>query len=280
MGRAIARFRLNSLLRHLVLLALSAAFVLPFLWMIATSLKPNKQILAFPPVWIPDPIQWSNYSKALDSVPFFRYAGNTATICALTIVGALLSNSIVAYGFSCIRWKGRDPLFVLVLASLMLPYQVTMIPLFILFSKIHWTNTYLPLTVPAFFGNAFYIFLLRQFFRGIPQDYLDAARMEGAREFQIFYQIVLPLARPVLITVALFQFLFAWNDFLGPLLYLNDERKYTLSLGLANMQSALGLSQFGQIMAVATMTVVPVLVAFIVAQRFFIQGIATSGLKG
>jgi multiple sugar transport system permease protein len=280
MGSASARFLVKSIFRHLVLLTLSAAFILPFLWMVATSLKANKQILAFPPVWIPDPLQWSNYTDALDSVPFFRYAGNTATICAFTIIGALISNSIVAYGFACIRWKGRDAIFVLVLASLMLPYQVTMIPLFILFSRIHWTNTYLPLIVPAFFGNTFYIFLLRQFFRGIPQDYLDAARMEGAREFQIFYQIVLPLARPVLITVALFQFLFAWNDFLGPLLYLNDERKYTLSLGLANMQSALGLSQFGQIMAVATLTVVPVLAAFIVAQRFFIQGIATSGLKG
>ena len=155
-----------------------------------------------------------------------------------------------------------------------------MIPLFILFSKIHWVNTFLPLTVPAFLGNAFYIFLLRQFFRNIPRDYTDAAKLEGATELQILTQIVIPLARPALITVALFQFLFSWNDFLAPLLYLNDASKFTLSLGLANMQSSLGLSQFGQIMAVATMTVVPVLVVFAVAQRFFIQGIATAGLKG
>jgi multiple sugar transport system permease protein len=197
-----------------------------------------------------------------------------------TIAGALISNTIVAYGFSRVEWRGRDAVFVVVLASLMLPYQVTMIPLFILFSKIGWTNTFLPLTVPSFFGNAFYIFLLRQFFRGIPRDYTEAAKLEGATELQILWQIIVPLARPALITVALFQFLFAWNDFLGPLLYLNDDTKFTLSLGLANMQSALGLSQFGQIMAVATMTVVPVLLVFIAAQRFFIQGIATSGLKG
>ena len=273
-------FRLSTAIRHVILLVFSAAFILPFLWMIGTSLKSNKQILAYPPVWIPDPIQWSNYADALDSVPFFRYAGNTATICFFTITGALISNVIVAYGFSCLQWKGRDTIFVLVLASLMLPYQVTMIPLFILFSKLHWTNTFLPLTVPAFFGNAFYIFLIRQFFRGIPGDYLDAALLEGASELRILAQIIVPLARPVLITVGLFQFLFSWNDFLAPLLYLNDESKYTLSLGLANMQSVLGLSQFGQIMAVATMTVAPVLIAFIVAQRFFIQGIATAGLKG
>jgi ABC-type glycerol-3-phosphate transport system permease component len=264
----------------LVLILCGAAFILPFLWMIGTSLKTNEQVLAFPPTWIPSPLQWSNYPDALDSVPFMNYAANTALISFATIIGALISNTLVAYGFAIVEWRGRDTLFIAVLATLMLPYQVTMIPLFILFSKIHWTNTFLPLIVPAFFGHAFYIFLLRQFFRGIPRDYTDAARLEGASEMQILWQIIVPLAKPVMITVALFQFLFSWNDFLGPLIYLNDESKFTLSLGLANMQSALGLSQFGQIMAVATLTVVPVLIIFIAAQRFFIEGIATSGLKG
>ena len=270
----------GSLGRHAVLILCALAFLLPFVWMLGTSLKTNSQVLAFPPTWVPNPIQWSNYSDALDRVPVLTYAGNTAIICIATIIGALISNTLVAYGFARLEWKGRDALFIVVLATLMLPYQVTMIPLFILFSKIHWVNTFLPLTVPAFLGNAFYIFLLRQFFRNIPRDYTDAAKLEGATELQILTQIVIPLARPALITVALFQFLFSWNDFLAPLLYLNDASKFTLSLGLANMQSSLGLSQFGQIMAVATMTVVPVLIVFAVAQRFFIQGIATAGLKG
>jgi multiple sugar transport system permease protein len=271
---------LGAIGRHAVLVLCSAAFVLPFFWMVGTSLKTNEQVLAFPPTWIPHPLQWSNYPNALDSVPFLQYATNTTVISLSTIIGALISNTLVAYGFAVVEWRGRDTLFIVVLATLMLPYQVTMIPLFILFSKIHWTNTFLPLIVPAFFGNAFYIFLLRQFFRGIPRDYTDAARLEGASELQILRQVVAPLAKPVLITVALFQFLFSWNDFLGPLLYLNDQSKFTLSLGLATMQSTLGLSQFGQIMAVATLTVLPVLIVFIAAQRFFIQGIATSGLKG
>lgn len=270
----------GSALRHALLIVLSAAFILPFLWMISTSLKSNEQIVAWPPTWIPNPIQWTNYADALEDVPFLRYTWNTAVISVLTIAGSLISNTLVAYGFSRLEWPGRDVVFVGVLASMMLPFQVTMIPLFIVFSKLGWTNSILPLTVPYFFGQAFYIFLLRQFFNGIPRDYTDAARLEGASELQILRQIIVPLARPVLITVALFQFLFSWRDFLGPLLYLNDEAKWTLSLGLANMQSALGLSQFGQIMAVATMIVVPVLLAFLIAQRFFIQGIATSGIKG
>jgi multiple sugar transport system permease protein len=270
----------TAVARHLILILCGLAFLLPFFWMVSTSLKENEQVLAFPPTWIPSPVAWSNYADALDSVPFLRYATNTTVITVSTIVGALISNTIVAYGFAQLEWKGRDALFIVVLATMMLPYQVTMIPLFIIFSDIGWTNTFLPLIVPEFFGNAFYIFLLRQFFRGIPRDYSDAARLEGASEFKILYQIIVPLAKPALISVALFQFLFSWNDFLAPLLYLNDQSKYTLSLGLANMQSSLGLSQFGQIMAVATMTVLPVIIIFAVAQRFFIQGISMSGIKG
>ena len=263
-----------------MLLALAAAFILPFLWMLGTSVKTNQQILSYPPEWIPDPVRWRNYADALDAVPLLRYARNTAIISVSTIVGALLSNTLVAYGFSRVEWRGRDAVFIAVLASLMLPYQVTMIPLFLVFARLEWTNTFLPLIVPAFCGNAFFIFLLRQFFLRIPRDYTDAARVEGATELQILRQIIVPLAKPALISVALFQFLFSWNDFLGPLLYLTDERLHTLSLGLANMQSSLGLSQFGQIMAAATMVVAPVLLAFIVAQRYFVEGIATSGLKG
>jgi len=269
-----------SLLRHTLLIAIGTAFILPFLWMIATSLKTNQQAISYPPEWIPNPLHWRNYPDALDAAPLLRYAWNTTRICLIAVVGAVLSNALIAYGFSRIDWKGRDIVFVVVLATLMLPFQVTMIPLFLIFAHIDWTNTYLPLTVPAYAGNAFFIFLLRQFFLRIPRDYSDAARLEGANDLRILWDIIVPLSRPALITVALFQFLGSWNDFLGPLLYLNDERKFTLALGLANMQSTYGLSQYGQIMAAATMTVAPVVVASFLAQRYFIQGIATSGLKG
>jgi len=269
-----------SLLRHALLITIGAAFILPFIWMLGTSLKTNQQAISYPPEWLPHPIHWRNYPDALDAAPLLRYAWNTTRICLIAIVGAVFSNALIAYGFSRVEWKGRDAVFVIVLATLMLPFQVTMIPLFLIFARIDWTNTYLPLTVPAYLGNAFFIFLLRQFFIRIPRDYSDAARLEGATELRILWDIIVPLARPALITVALFQFLGSWNDFLGPLLYLNDERKFTLALGLANMQSTYGLSQYGQIMAAATMTVAPVVIAYFLAQRYFIQGIATSGLKG
>lgn len=266
--------------RHAALLVCAFAFVLPFAWMLVTSIKTNQQILRYPPEWIPAPVRWENYADAMAAAPLLRYAANTTLICVLTVIGALLSNTVVAYGFSRLDWRGRDALFVVVLASLMLPFQVTMVPLFLLFSRIGWVNTYLPLIVPAFFGNAFYVFLLRQFFLGIPRDFTDAARLEGASELQILRDVVLPLARPALVSVALFQFLFSWNDYLGPLIFLNEQTKFTLALGLANMQSALGLSQFGLIMAAATLIVLPVLVIFAIAQRYFIEGIAASGLKG
>ena len=267
-------------IRHAVLIVVAAAFLLPFIWMLGTSLKTNQQAIAYPPQWLPNPLHWRNYPDALDAAPILRYAANSARICLITIFGAIISNCLIAYGFARLEWKGRDAIFILVLATLMLPFQVTMIPLFLIFARIDWTNSILPLTVPAYFGNAFFIFLLRQFFLRIPRDYSDAARLEGAPELRILWDIIVPLSRPAIITVALFQFLASWNDFLGPLLYLNDERKFTLSLGLANMSSTYGLSQYGQIMAAATMTVGPVVVAFFLAQRYFIQGIATSGLKG
>lgn len=270
----------GSAARHAVLLACSAVFVLPFVWMVVTSLKSNQQVLVYPPEWIPSPVRWRNYLDAFEAAPLLRYAWNTTVICVTSVVGVVVSSTVVAYGFSRLEWRGRDALFVVVLASLMLPFQVTLIPLFIIFSRLDWTNTYLPLTVPAFFGNAFYIFLLRQFFLRIPRDYSDAARVEGANELQILWQIIVPLARPAMITVALFQFLFAWNDFLGPLIYISEESRFTLALGLATMRSNLGLSEFGQIMAAATMIVAPVLLIFAVAQRYFIEGIAASGVKG
>jgi multiple sugar transport system permease protein len=259
--------------RHVVLFLLGLAFMAPFLWLISTSLKTNDQIVQAEPAWIPRPATLQNYLNAFNTVPLLEYSKNTLIVTLFSVFGALCSNTLVAYGFSRLQWRSREFFFILTLATLMLPFQVTMVPLFIMFSRLHWTNTYLPLIVPCFFGNAFYIFLLRQFFLGIPRELSEAARMEGASELQILWHIILPLAKPALFTVALFQFLFSWNDFLGPLIYLNDQSKFTLALGLANMQSAIGLSDFGMIMAAAVVTVAPVIFLFIFAQRYFIEGI-------
>ena len=267
---------LQDMVRHVVLILLGILFVTPFLWLLSTSLKTNDQIVQASPAWIPQPVTLENYANAFGTVPLLQYGKNTLIVTIFSVLGALCSNTLVAYGFSRIQWRGREIFFVVTLATLMLPFQVTMVPLFIMFSRLHWTNTFLPLIIPSFFGNAFYIFLLRQFFLGIPRELSEAARIEGASELQILWHIILPLARPALFTVALFQFLFSWNDFLGPLIYLNDQSKFTLALGLANMQSAIGLSDFGMIMAAAAVTVAPVILLFIFTQRYFIEGIIGS----
>ena len=266
-------YRLQELVRHSALILLGILFVMPFLWLLSTSLKTNDQIVQATPTWIPHPITLKNYVNAFNTVPLLQYGENTLIITVFSVMGALCSNTLVAYGFSRMQWRFRELFFVITLATLMLPFQVTMIPLFIMFSRLHWTDTFLPLIIPCFFGNAFYIFLLRQFFLGIPRELSEAARIEGASELQILWHVILPLARPALFTVALFQFLFSWNDFLGPLIYLNDQSKFTLALGLANMQSAIGLSDFGMMMAAAAVTVAPVVLLFIFTQRYFIQGI-------
>jgi multiple sugar transport system permease protein len=273
---AFKPYRWHDLVRHGALIFLGILFVTPFLWLLSTSLKTNDQIVQSSPAWIPKPATLQNYANAFGTAPLLEYGKNTLIVTVFSVLGALCSNTLVAYGFSRIRWRGREFLFVVTLATLMLPFQVTMVPLFIMFSRLHWTNTFLPLIVPCFFGNAFYIFLLRQFFLGIPRELSEAARIEGASELQIIWHIILPLARPALFTVALFQFLFSWNDFLGPLIYLNDQSKFTLALGLANMQSAIGLSDFGMIMAAAAVTVAPVILLFIFTQRYFIEGIIRS----
>src|ERR1700751_252004 len=248
---AAVKDRLQHTTRYIVLIGAAILFLVPFLWLISTSLKTNDQIVQGSTSWIPRPLTLQNYANAFTSVPLFEYAKNTLVIAVFSVIGALFSNTLVAYGFSRLEWRSRELFFLVTLATLMLPFQVTMVPLFIMFSRLRWTNTFLPLIVPCFFGNAFYIFLLRHF----------------------FWHFILPLARPALFTVALFQFLFSWNDFLGPLIYLNDQSKFTLALGLANMQSAIGLSDFGTIMAAAAVTVAPVMLLFIFTQRYFIEGI-------
>jgi len=269
----------KALVAHGVLIALSAVFLLPLVWLVTSSLKTDEQILKFPPEWIPRPLTFANYPKGLAFIPFGRYLLNTTIICLFTVTGTLLSCSLVAYGLARIRWRGRNALFYIILSTMMLPFQVTMVPIFVMFARLGWVDTFLPLIVPHFFGSAFYIFLMRQFFLTIPYELSEAARIDGCGEWDIYRRVVLPLSKPVLATVGLFSFLGAWNDYLGPLIYLSDEHKYTLSLGLASFSSQYG-SYPGMLMAVTTVITVPIVVLFFFAQRTFIQGISLTGIKG
>jgi len=270
-------------LKHGVLWVLSAFFLLPWVWMVTTSLKTPEQVFRIPIEWIPNPVFAQNYPDAFfgdPNQPLLLYMRNTLIIAVFSILGAVLSNTMIAYGFACIRWPGRDQIFLIVLATLMLPFQVRMIPLYLVFSWLGWINTYLPLIVPTFFGSAFFIFLLRQFFRTLPPELFDAAHIDGATDLGILWRVVLPLVKPAIAVVALFEFINSWNDFLGPLLYLNEKLKYPIALGLRNMQNAYGISDFGRIMAASTVTVLPIVVLFFFAQRTFIQGVTFTGLKG
>ncbi|GIV77362.1 MAG: sugar ABC transporter permease [Litorilinea sp.] len=272
---------LNQTVAYAVLIGAAIAFLLPLAWMISTSLKPKEQIFTYPLIWIPDPPQWANYPKALNnpSFKFLLFLKNSLIYAGLSTVGIVISCSFVAYAFARLRWWGRDFWFVVTLSTMMIPYPVTLIPLFLVFKQLGWVGTFKPLIVPNFLGTAFFIFLLRQFFLTIPLDLSDAARIDGASELGIFTRIVLPLSKPALTTVALFTFLFTWNDFLGPLIYLTDGSKYTLAVGLAAFRGQYR-TQWDLMMAAATVVTLPVVILFFFAQRQFIQGITLTGMKG
>jgi len=223
--------------------------------------------------------QWGNYLRALTRFPFHRYAMNTLFISVLVVIGTILSCCVPAYGFSRLQWRGRDAMFVFVLATLMIPGSVVLLPQFILFRKLGWIGTFAPLIVPHFFGNAFDIFLFRQFFMTIPRELSDAGRVDGASELRILFQMIMPLSKPVIATVALMTFMYCWLDFLGPLVYITDERMYTLALGLEQFLGRHG-SDWSGLMSAATATVAPVIVLFLLIQRLFVQGIALTGMKG
>ena len=270
---------LQACLGYALATLVALLFLIPLFWMISSSLKPNYQVLAYPPRWLPSPIQWANYREALTYVPFGRYALNTLVIATLTIVGHLLSCSLVAYGFARLRAPGKNALFVVLLATMMLPYPVTMIPIYVGFKTLGWVNTFLPLVVPAFFGAPFYIFLLRQFFLTLPTELEDAARADGASTLQIIWHVILPISKPALATVAIFTFQAAWNDFLPPLIYLHDQSRYTVSLGLSFFRSSYDI-RWAYLMAASLVTMLPVIIIFFFAQRLFIEGIALTGMKG
>lgn len=277
----------NVWLVHVVLIALSAIFVIPLVWMISTSLKTIGQTTALPPVWIPHPVIWKNYydsimygSETLGYIPFLIYGRNTLLISLLAVAGTVCSNSLVAYAFARMKWPGRDLFFAVTLAVLMVPFPVIMVPIYGMFRNLGWIGTFRPLWIPSWFGSAFSIFLLRQFFRTIPQELSEAARIDGCSEWGIFRRVILPLSKPALSVVALFTFNGAWNDFLGPLIYLLDQKTFTLSLGLQFYQSQHGGTQWNLLMAASLVVVTPVILLFFFAQKQFIQGIAVTGLKG
>ncbi|MEK3827683.1 ABC transporter permease subunit [Paenibacillus sp. FSL K6-1558] len=275
----IAIKRINRALAYVCLIVASAFFITPFIWLLSTSLKPLTQIFTFPPEWIPQPILWSNYSRAVEYIPFWTYLKNTAIITIASTLGVIISCPLVAYSFAKLEYRGRGLLFFVTLAVMMIPGQVTMIPLFLLFTKLGWVGTALPLIVPQFFGVPIYIFLLRQFFMGLPDALREAARLDGASEFRIYLQIMFPLAKSAVLAVALFQFMGSWTDFMGPLLYLTNEPSYTVSLGLQQFQSQKG-SEWGLLMAVSTLMTLPIIVLFFFLQKTFISGITFSGIKG
>ncbi len=272
---------LPRVLLYTLVILLSIVFALPFIWMVSTSLKDDPQTFRVPPIWLPNPMRFANYPEALTKYPFGQYFVNTLWYAIPSTVGAVFSSAIVAYGFSRIRWRGRNLIFFVCLTTIMIPFQVRFIPLYIIFKNLHWLNSYKPLIVPAFFGNVYFIFLLRQFFMSIPHELSEAAKIDGASEWSILTRIILPLAKPALAVVGLFQFIGAWNDYLGPLIYLNRTSLFPISLGLANFNSAFAESlQWPYTMAASTVTILPIVILFFVAQRTFVEGVTVTGIKG
>ncbi|AFZ65653.1 carbohydrate ABC transporter permease [Deinococcus peraridilitoris] len=263
-----------------LLCAISAAVLFPALWMLSTALKPDTQVYANPPVWIPDPLRFDNFTKAWSLAPFTRYAINTSLYAVAVVFGTVLSSSLAAYGFAKLRFPGRNFLFAILLSTMMIPGMVTLIPQYILFSKLQWVGTYLPLVVPSFFAGAFFTFLLRQFFMGIPNEFSEAARVDGASDLWIWSRVIMPLSKPALATVAIFTFEGAWDSYVGPLLYLNDERLYTLQVGLQFFRTASQV-QWQYLMAAALLVMLPVIIVFYSFQKYFVEGASvTGGVKG
>jgi len=279
--RKAVRSAAHTILVYAVVIPGAILLTLPFLWMVSTAFKPPKQIFVFPPIWIPNPIRWQNFTEGWSKyVNFTLFLRNSLMVTTGNVIGNLLSCSLAAYGFARLRGRGKNILFLMVLATMMVPMWVTLIPQYVLFSKLGWTNTFLPLMVPPWFGWPFFIFLLRQFFMTIPKDLDDAARIDGCSSWGILFRIILPLSKPALAAVAVFAFIGNWNNFMGPLIYLRDEHKYTLALALQHFQGEYGQYQYHYMMAVAVLTVIPVIVVFFLAQRYFIRGIVMTGMKG
>lgn len=270
---------LRRSLAHAVVIIFCGIFVIPFIWMVLTSFKSQQEIYANPPTIFPNILYFQNYVDVFSKIPYLRYVINTLTISLSAVIGQIISSTMVAYSMSKINWFGKKYFFPIIIATMMIPYQVTMIPLYMIYKNLGFTGTYLPLILPNFFGSAYYIFLLRQFFMTIPNSLTEAATIDGAGETRIFVQIILPLCKPAITTVAIFTFMGNWSDFMGPLLYLNKEEMYTISIGLqAFVQSH--FIEWGLLLAASTIFTIPIILLFFFAQRYFIEGITITGIKG
>jgi multiple sugar transport system permease protein len=286
--RPLLRSFNQSVLPRIILILGALLFIAPFYWMVVSALKTPQEGARFPPTLIPESWAWNNFVEAVNFIPFPLYAFNSLIITIGATIGAVLSNTVIAYGFSRIQWPGRNVLFYICVATIFLPYPVILVALFDIFGRLpsfglqgarSWVDTFLPLIVPAFVGNPFYIFLMRQFMMGIPKDLSDAAKVDGASELRTFWDVILPLTRPAVTVVAILAAVAAWNEFLLPLLYLQSEDKYPLAVGLAFFTSQHDVA-YNLLMAASTLVVLPIVVLFIVAQRFFIEGITVGGVKG
>ncbi len=282
-GRRRFSFRKHALpvLRHVLLITVTIVFMMPFYWMIISAFKENTAVFSNPIKWFPDPIRWQNFVEAFNypGYPFLKFLWNSTYYAGMVTLGTVLSCSLSGYAFAQLRFPGRDLLFALTIASLMLPGIVTFIPVFLIFKNLGWLGSYKPLIVPAFLGNPFFIFMMRQFFSTLPKELADAARVDGASDITIFWQIMLPLVRPALIVMAVFTFLWTWHDFFGPLIYLSSPDQFPLSLGLYAFRSR-RTTEWGLMMAGATLATVPLVALFFFAQRYFLEGIKLTGLKG
>lgn len=272
--------RANSIMVFLILLFFSVVVIgIPVGWVFLTSLKDAKQLFAWPPVVFPDVYHWENYTNVIEKIPFIRFAVNTLFIAVMNIIGRVLSCSLVAFAFARMRFPGRDLLFMLLLSTMMIPHQVTLIPTFALFQKLGWVGSYLPLIVPSFFGDAFFIFLMRQYIMTIPRDLDEAARIDGATTWDIFQKIIMPLCVPPLVLITVLTFLWKWNDFLNPLIYLSNYDDYTIQLGLNMLKGRFNI-QWGMIMAGSLLAMSPCVIIYFLTQKYLIGGIANVGIKG
>jgi multiple sugar transport system permease protein len=287
-GRRLRHAVTGSILPRIILILFAVIFLTPFYWMFVSAVKSTKEAGQFPPTIIPSAWVWQNFVDAVNYIPFALYTVNSLIITVGATIGAVLSNTVIAYGFSRINWRGRDRLFYLCVATIFLPYPVILVALFDIFGKLpsfglqgatSWVNTFLPLIVPAFFGNPFYIFLMRQFMMGIPKELSDAAKVDGASELQTFWKVILPLTKPAVAVVAILAAVAAWNEFLLPLLYLQENDKYPLAVGLAFYTSEHDVA-YNLLMAASTLLVLPIIVTFVLFQRFFVEGITVGGVKG
>lgn len=266
-------------IKYFVLLLVTTFFLLPFVWILSTSLKLSNQIFVYPPQWIPKPLTFDNYKEAVTSIPFFLYIWNTIKLALLAMLGNIIVSPMVAYAFAKLKWKGRNLVFILVLATMMLPFTLTMIPLYATWSKLGLINTVVPLVAGDFLGKGYFVFLLRQFFLRIPDELIEAGRIDGASESRIFWQIAYPLVKPALVTVGIFAFVWSYTDFMGPLIYLKKPEMWTISIGLSQFTSSVGVN-WPAMMAAAMLSIIPMVIVFALLQKHFMEGSTSSGIKG